>query len=225
MPVAYVGAATAVAGLASSVIGGSSASGAISAGQQQANAELQPFVTQGTAANKAAADLAGLNGADAASAAKGDFQASPGYQYQVQQGLQAVDAGAAAKGMLRSGATLKAEQTLGSNLANQDYQQYINNLGSLSSSGINAAGGVASTDTSAAGNQASIYGNEAKGISNGIGGVLGNSGVQNGLSSLFGSSGSGTQVGTSGFGTGPGGGNSAGANTLQSLGFYTPLSG
>ena len=43
-----------------------------------------------------------------------DFQTSPGYQWQLGQGLRAVDAGAASSGLLRSGATLKAEQTFGS---------------------------------------------------------------------------------------------------------------
>jgi hypothetical protein len=45
------------------------------------------------------------------------FQSSPGYQFQLEQGLRAVDAGASAKGMLRSGAT-QAEQKFGHGLAN-----------------------------------------------------------------------------------------------------------
>lgn len=180
--------AAAAVGVVGSAISSSSQSGAISAGQQQANAALAPYSTTGAAADTRTADLLGLNGQPAADTAMAAFQASPGYAYQVQQGLRGVDAGAAAKGMLRSGSTLKAEQTLGSNLANQDFGDYVSRLNSLSNYGITAAGGQASTDTSAAGQQASIVGNEAKGLTTAVGGLAGNSSVQNGLAGLFGSS-------------------------------------
>lgn len=189
MPFAWAGAAAAAVSagtqLAGAVGGGSAQSGAISSGQQQANAVLAPYSNTGVQSNTQTANLLGLNGQPAADSAMSTFQASPGYQYSVQQGLKAVDAGAASQGVLRSGAALKAEQTLGNNLANQDFGSYISRLNSLSNYGITAAGGQASTDTSAAGQQASIYGNTAGSIANGIGGALGNSGVQNGLSGLF----------------------------------------
>lgn len=169
------GVASAGAGALISGITGSNQSGAISSGQQQANAVLAPYSNTGVQSNTRTADLLGLNGQPAADTAMSGFQASPGYQYQVQQGLRAVDAGASAKGMLRSGATLKAEQELGNNLANQDFGNYISRLNSLSNYGITAAGGQASTDTSAAGQQASIYGNEGSNISKAIGGGITNS--------------------------------------------------
>lgn len=169
------------AGVASSAIGAGisaltagSQSDAISKGQAQANAALAPFENTGTLAEAQTANLLGLNGQDAANTAMSSFQAAPGYQYDVQQGLKAVDAGAAAKGTLTSGSTLKAEQTLGNNLADQGFQTYIGNLNALTGYGANAAAGVASTDTSAAGQQASIYGNEGKNISSAIGGGLTN---------------------------------------------------
>lgn len=169
------GVASAAVGGGISALTGSNQSGAISAGQQQANAVLAPYSSTGVQSNTQTANLLGLNGQPAADSAMSTFQASPGYQYQVQQGLRAVDSGAAASGMLRSGATLKAEQTLGSNLANQDFGNYVSRLNSLSNYGITAAGGQASTDTSAAGQQASIYGNEGSNISKAIGGGLTNS--------------------------------------------------
>lgn len=175
MPFGWVSAGAAVVGTAASLAKGSGQSGAISSGQQQANAVLAPYSETGVKSNTATADLLGLNGKDAATTAMGNFTASPGYQYSVDQGLRAVDAGASAKGMLRSGATLKAEQELGNNLANQDFGNYISRLNSLSNYGITAAGGQASTDTSAAGQQASIYGNEVSNISNAVGGGITNS--------------------------------------------------
>jgi hypothetical protein len=193
----------AVAGAAVGVVGnaivGSSQKGSISQGQSQANAALAPYSTTGASADTQEGSLLGLNGPAAATAAMGNFQSSPGYKYAVQQGLQTVDAGAAQRGMLTSGQTIKAEQTLGNNLANQNFSSYIGNLNSLANYGVTAAGGQASTDTSAAGAQAGITGSAGSGIVNSLGGALGSTSVQNGLSGLF-SSGS-----TTGSGTGSGG--------------------
>lgn len=216
--IAAVGATAAVAGAATQVAGavggGSAQSGAISQGQQQANQVsqqavntaqplYQPFIDQGTAGLGAYADLTGVNGPDVSAAAMKNFAASPGYQYQVSEGLKAVDAGAASRGMLTSGQTLKAEQTLGSNLANQDFGNYMTRLNTLANFGNNGVTGFTnvltgqanqqqSTDTSAAGNQALIAGNEAKGLTSAATGLLGNTSVQNGLTGLFSGSGSST---------------------------------
>jgi hypothetical protein len=208
------GVASAAIGSGISAIAGSGQSSAISAGQQQANAVLAPYSNTGVQSDTQTANLLGLNGQPAADAAMSTFQSSPGFQYQLSQGLKAVDAGAAATGMLRSGSTMQAEQTLGNNLANQDFQQYISNLNGLSNYGITAAGGQASTDTSAAGQQASIYGNTVNGISNALGGSAGTSSTQNGLSSLFTANGApvpqtspndGIMVSTAGWGNATGG--------------------
>jgi hypothetical protein len=147
------------------------------AGLDQARADIGPWSATGGQANTASADILGLNGPDAATAAMGNFQTSPGYQFSLDQGLRAVDAGAAAKGMLRSGATLKAEQTFGTGLADQEFTNYYNRLFDLSKLGENAAGGTAQASTNAAtgqaqtdlslgGAQTSIYGNVAQGIGN-----------------------------------------------------------
>ena len=90
----------------------------------QQRADLAPWATTGGTANTATSDLLGLNGPDAAAAAIG-LQTSPGYQWQFNEGLRATDAGAAAQGMLRIGATLKAEQTFGQGLANTDFGRYL----------------------------------------------------------------------------------------------------
>ncbi|MGD0107058.1 MAG: hypothetical protein ABSC06_23920 [Rhodopila sp.] len=179
------GLAAAAVGVAGNAIIGSSQSSSISQGQAQANAVLSPYSSTGTSADTQEASLLGLNGQAAATAAMGNFQSAPGYQYNVQQGLKAVDAGAASKGMLTSGQTIKAEQTLGSNLANQNFQSYVGNLNSLANYGITAAGGQASTDTSAAGAQAGIAGSTGTSALNSVTSGLGNTGVQNTLSGLF----------------------------------------
>ncbi len=138
-----------------------------------------PWASSGGLASTASTDLLGLNGADAATAAMSNYRASPGYAWQMSEGLRGVDAGAAAKGMLRSGATLKQEQIFGAGLADSDFQQYYKNLMGLSTLGENAAAGqgqgaittgqgIAQTNASAAQQQASIYGDAAKGIGTAI---------------------------------------------------------
>ena len=200
MGLAGVGAAAAVASAATGIAGAVMKSGAVSQGQQQANTaigqgldtatnQLSPWTTTGVPANTAEADLLGLNGPDAASAAMARYQTSPGYQWQLGQGLRAVDAGAAAKGMLRSGATLKAEQTFGAGLADSDFGTYYNRLAGLSGQGLSAATGIANaavgagtqianTDASAGAGQASIYGQAASGIGTGINQLANNTAFQ-----------------------------------------------
>jgi hypothetical protein len=156
---------------------------------QQQRADLAPWRTTGGQALGASADLLGLNGPDAAAAAMGNFQQSPGYQWSMDQGTRAVDAGAAARGMLRSGAEIKAQQTFGTGLADQEFTNYYNRLAGLSSLGESAAAGGAQTAGAAANAalqggtaQSSIYGNTASGISNAANTLLNNKGFQDWIS-------------------------------------------
>ena len=164
----------------------------------------QPFYGSGQQGLGAETDLLGLNGPDAAAAAMSRFQASPGYQYQLEQGLRGVDAGAASRGMLRSGSTIKAEETLGQNLANQDFGNYFSRINALAGQGLTAAG-----DLGAAGNnliagmqgnatsqnalavgsanaENSIIGNTTSGLGNTLNSLLQNKDVQTTLGGLFG---------------------------------------
>jgi hypothetical protein len=152
---------------------------------QQQRADTAPWRAAGEQALPATADLLGLNGPQAATAAMGNFTTSPGYQFQLQEGLRAIDAGAAHEGMLRSGAVLKAEQKYGQDLANQDFGTYYNRLFQLSNLGGNVAVGGA---TNAAGSasaalggataQNSILGNTAQGLSSGANTLLNNPNFQ-----------------------------------------------
>ena len=50
-----------------------------------------------------------------------DFEADPGYEFRLQEGVNALDASAAARGRLRSGAQDKAIMSYGQDLASQEY--------------------------------------------------------------------------------------------------------
>jgi hypothetical protein len=234
MPIGVAG-AVALGGAAlsagASAYGASQQAGAVKdAAKQQAAAAAQqredfaPWRTTGGTANTQAANLLGINGQPAADTAMQTFQSSPGYAFQLEQGLRGVDASAAAKGMLRSGATLKAEQTFGQGLAAQDFGNYYNRLMDLSKVGENAAAGQgATTNAQIAGasrtgeDMASIYGQAAKGIGSATNDFLSNPAVKNWMS---GSSGGGVMQDPSIYGQTAGG---AGTQTLQDLGFYRPL--
>jgi len=94
-------------------------------------AGLKPFEslsTLGTNGANAYGDATGANGASGYANAVNSFQQNPGYQFALNQGLQSIDRGAASRGMVTSGNTLNAEQQYGTGLANQNYQQYVQNL-------------------------------------------------------------------------------------------------
>jgi hypothetical protein len=57
-----------------------------------------------------------------------DFQQDPGYNFQMQQGKQALERAASAKGLQMSGATLKDLAGYSQGLANQDYEQAYSNF-------------------------------------------------------------------------------------------------
>lgn len=89
------------------------------------------------------------------------FQSSPGYQFQLTQGMDALNNNAAAKGP--TGNTLKDLMTFGQGLANQDYynaanlymgqnSQLYNFLSGLSGNGQNAAANLGGLGTTVAGN-------------------------------------------------------------------------
>lgn len=59
-------------------------------------------------------------------AAPKDFQQSPGYQWQLDQGLRAATNAQAARGMGKSGAAMKELNTYAQGLANQDYGNWWN---------------------------------------------------------------------------------------------------
>jgi hypothetical protein len=218
------GVASAAVGAGISALSSSKQSSNVSSNQQQVQNQLMnlqpqfdtalatetgayaPYSTTGVAAQGDQGDLLGLNGQPAADAAMAKFQSSPGYQFQLTQGLRGVDAGAAAAGMLRSGATLKAEDTFAQGLADTDFQQYYTNLSGLAGGGLTAANGLLSANQDYVANMAgnvqqqntastgatnadnSIIGNTATGLTGTANTLLNNPGVQTGLNKLFPSS-------------------------------------
>jgi hypothetical protein len=74
------------------------------------------------------ANALGLNGPGGTAAAQAAFQTGPGYQFQLQQGLDAINRSANAAGMGASGNMLREAQTFGQGLAAQEYNNWLKNL-------------------------------------------------------------------------------------------------
>lgn len=136
------------------------------ANQQMIRGLSQPAIDRGNAAGQIYSGLLGAGGDPAAAAsALSTFRGSTGYQDLLNTGLGAVNANAYARGTGDSGATLKALQERGMNLANQNVQQYLGNLNTLMQTGNSAIGNVSgvATNTVQANNAALQAGADASG--------------------------------------------------------------
>lgn len=92
-----------------------------------------------------------------------DFQQDPGYQFDMQQGMQAIQNSAAAKGLLGSTGTMKDLNNYAQGMASNEYgnaynrftqsqQQRYNMLAGLAGTGQTAAGQITSASQNAANN-------------------------------------------------------------------------
>lgn len=82
--------------------------------------------TQGTALYD---DALGLNGAEGSGRATSAFQTNPGYEFQRDQGLQALDRRASSAGSFRSGNADIDTMTYATGLADQSYGDWLTRLG------------------------------------------------------------------------------------------------
>lgn len=104
-----------------------------------ADTGLQGFADTGAAANAASAGLLGIGDQAAADEAFQRFQNSSGFLGQLRAGQRAIESSAAARGKLNSGATLRALQRSGQDLAQQSFGQYQGFLSNLAGRGQAAA--------------------------------------------------------------------------------------
>jgi hypothetical protein len=112
------------------------------------------------------------------------LQSLPGYQFNLQQGNQAVQRNLSAQGLLQSGAAGKALTQYGQGYAQNSANSYLNGLQSLSGLGqtsaaqtgmigANAANQIGSNQIYAGNAQASGYANQSNAINQGLSGLTG----------------------------------------------------
>lgn len=101
----------------------------------QSRTDMLPWLNAGQGA---LSQLQALNSGDFSS-----FEKSPDYQFRFDQGLQANDRSAAARGSLHSGGHSADLMAYGAGQASQGYGDYYNRLASLAGVGQTAASGLA----------------------------------------------------------------------------------
>jgi len=105
---------------------------------QEAVARSKPWLKAGTSAVNEYAGLLNLPGYQAVD--RTDYlRSTPGYQFQMDQGVNALDRSAASRGMLLSGPQAKAVTKYGQGLADSTYNSLMDRIAGISSQGQNAA--------------------------------------------------------------------------------------
>lgn len=94
-----------------------------------------------------------------------NFQQDPGYQFRMNEGMKAINAGAAARGMGNSGATMKSLAKFGQDYGAQEY----NNVYNRNFNRLSALAGYGSGANSIASNAAQNYGNQVSANQIGLG--------------------------------------------------------
>jgi hypothetical protein len=137
--------------------------GAIDKGVSGANEDYaaalglyQPLAQTFSKGSQTYADALGLNGADGNARATSAYQTGPGYQFALDQALQAVNRGASAQGQLGSGQTSLDTMKAAYGLADQDYGNWLERLSGYDGKALGTAnsqsniyGGMAGMDYNA----------------------------------------------------------------------------
>lgn len=113
---------------------------------------IDPYDNHGPGAANKLADLAGVTGNGSAVRA---LAADPGYQFRLNQGISAADRGAAARGMLQSGAQAKALNDYGQGMASNELTNAYNRVN-----------GVLGMAQQASTNRANLYSSQGTALGN-----------------------------------------------------------
>ena len=111
-----------------------------------------------------------------------DFYKSPDYQFRLNEGMKAIERSAAARGGLRSGATMKAVGNYAQGVASGEWNNYVNRLSALAgigqqatqdtaNLGQNYANAASNAFTNAGNARASAYANTGSAINQGVSNV------------------------------------------------------
>ena len=149
----------------------------------QGRTDLAPYREGGVTAQNQLMTLLGIGGdPNAANYGKyakdfgmSDFTTDPGYQFRLDQGVKALNASAAARGMGVSGANIKGATEYGQNLGSQEYQNAFNRYQTNRTAqlaplqGLYAGGQAAAAGSAAAAqNLGTNLGNTYTGLGQGI---------------------------------------------------------
>ena len=119
-------------------------------------------------------------------AGTGGFTESPGYQFRLNQGLNAVQKSAAARGLLGSGGTMKALNDYAQGQASSEFENYANRLAAMAGIGQTSTNqtGVLGANTANQIGQNQLYSGQAQASSYINGANSANAAISNGVYGL-----------------------------------------
>jgi hypothetical protein len=194
--------------------------GALSSGREAAMGMYSPYAQTGGAGFNMLANSLGLNGAGGSAAAQGAFQASPGYQFRMDEALEAVKRHQNSLGGTDSGNTYAALLKRAGDEASAEYRPWQQMLAGIGQTGYGATGAQAGIESDYGKGVADIYSGDAARKANIVGtttalganslsqlgqkqaeigmsgAMAGQQGSANALSALLGLLGMGTNIGT-----------------------------
>lgn len=129
-----------------------------------ARQDQMPWLQAGTKALGSYADLLGQNGEAARNAAMAQFQASPDYNFRLNEGARALTARNAALGIQDSGAAQRSALQYSQGLASSEYGNYANRLAALAGVGQTAATNNAQVGQNYANAVTGLYQNNANNL-------------------------------------------------------------
>jgi len=183
---------------------------------EQQQAQEAPYTAVGGAAIPKLEQLLGINKGGSPAQIQQTLSQLPGYQFQLNQGLQATKNAASASGMALSGNTLQALDQFSTGLADSSYQQQLQDvesavgIGQAAASNQSANIGQAATNISNAQiaqgqTTAAIDANTIAGISNAGTNAANQYITQNTLADIYGTNGANAPTYTSQYSGGSGG--------------------
>lgn len=116
-------------------------------GYRQAQKGFRPYSIAGRRANRFYADALGLGGQAGIDKSRERFEESPGYDFMMEQGLDALDRRAASRGMLDSGNTTTDTLNFAEGVADQEWSDYLDRLDAEAARGMQAQGARANIRT------------------------------------------------------------------------------
>lgn len=123
-----------------------------------------PWLQAGTQSVGHYANLLGLNGPGASAEAQRVFEASPDYQFRLNESMRGLTARNAALGIQDSGAAQRAALTLAGNQASGEFGNYANRLAGLAGVGQTAAQNSAAQGASFANSMGNVLGQNAQNL-------------------------------------------------------------
>lgn len=153
-------------GLLSNLYSGYSGLGALKSAKSAQTGALSPYASTGVGANAQLAKMLGLDEDADEEEIQRTLEATPGYQFQQQQGEQALNRSLGAKGKVFSGEALKEASAYNSGLASQYYKDYLNQLQNQSAQGFGASGALGDVGANYAMGKYGLLSNVASNILN-----------------------------------------------------------